>query len=195
MNVFTTVVGLTMIFVMLQIVSFNVEGEGGLAATALTSSVSTEDSTLPVTTTSGFLSADYVIIESELICYTAITDTTFTGLTRGCRDTTPESHATGRRVYNEPTSTINQIAGFNIAETMSSAGAIRVVTMVPGMLLHALPRIVMWDYSYLEGNLFDVLPLVYLKYMFLYPLSAGFVLGLVFILINVFMGIARIFTG
>ncbi len=195
MNKFAAMAGLTFTFVMMQIISFNVEGYGGLAATSLTSTIAYDAATLPVTTTSGFLPSDYVVIGEEVICYTSITATTFTSLTRGCRDTAAQSHVLGSRVYNEATSVLNEMVGFNIAETMSTAGAIRTITMVPRALLHAVPRLVLWDYSYLEGDLLGAFPLVYIKYLFLYPLSAGFLIAFILLTINVFMGIARVFTG
>ncbi|KKM21597.1 hypothetical protein LCGC14_1633800 [marine sediment metagenome] len=195
MNIFAAVAGLTFTFVIMQIISFNVEGYGGLAATSLTSTIALDAATVPVTTTSGFLTPDYIVIGDEAICYTTLTASSFTNLTRGCRDTEAQSHVAGARVYNETTSVMNEVVGFNIAETMSTSGAIRTITMVPRALLHAVPRLVMWDYSYLEGDLFGAFPLVYIKYLFLYPLSAGFLMAFIILTINVFMGIARVFTG
>jgi len=195
MNIFAAVAGLTFTFVIMQIISFNVEGYGGLAATSLTSTIALDAATVPVTTTSGFLTPDYIVIGDEAICYTTLTASSFTSLTRGCRDTEAQSHVAGARVYNETTSVMNEVVGFNIAETMSTSGAIRTITMVPRALLHAVPRLVMWDYSYLEGDLFGAFPLVYIKYLFLYPLSAGFLMAFIILTINVFMGIARVFTG
>jgi hypothetical protein len=196
MNIFAVAAGFTMAFVMMQIISFNVEGQGGLAATSTTSTISiTEVSVINVTSTGGFLSVDYVVIGSEIICHTGRTGTTFTGLTRGCRDTDAQTHAAGVRVYNETTSVMNQVIGFNIAETMSTSGPIRVVIMVPRALMHAVPKLIQWDYSYLEGDLLGTFPLAYFKYIVLYPLSGAFIMGFAVIMINVFMGIARIFTG
>ena len=195
MNIFAAVAGLTFTFVIMQIISFNVEGYGGLAATSLTSTIALDAATVPVTTTSGFLTPDYIVIGDEAICYATLTASSFTNLTRGCRDTEAQSHVAGARVYNETTSVMNEVVGFNIAETMSTSGAIRTITMVPRALMHAVPRLVMWDYSYLEGDLFGAFPLVYIKYLFLYPLSAGFLMAFIILTINVFMGIARVFSG
>lgn len=196
MNIFAVSAGFIMAFVMMQIISFNVEGQGGLAATSTTNTLSsTEVGAINVASTSGFLTNDYVVIDSEIICHTGRTGTTFTGLTRGCQETSAQSHAAGTRVYNEATSVVNQVVGFNIAETMSSSGPIRVVIMVPRALMHAVPKLIQWDYSYLEGQLLGTFPLAYYKYIILYPLSGAFIIGFAVIMINVFMGIARLFTG
>ena len=46
-----------------------------------------------------FLSSGTLLIEQELITYSGITDTMFTGLTRGAFNTNPASHSCGARVY------------------------------------------------------------------------------------------------
>ncbi len=179
------------VFVNMTIISFALEGEAGLAATRLSSDITSTASTMEVITTSGFLSADYVFIGNEIICYTGLTATSFTGLSRGCKSTTADSHATAAKVFNETTGVINQAVGFNLAEAMSTAGFIKTITLAPGALFHAVPKLVMWNYSYLEGDLFEF-PLAYIKYMILWPLSAGFVITFTMMMINVFMGIARV---
>lgn len=193
MNVFAAVVGFVFAFVMMTVISFNLEGEGGIAATHLTANTTDDATSITVLSTQGFLDADALFIGGEVVCYTSITATTFDGLTRGCRDTSAEDHNVNDRVYNEASGALNSVVGFNIAETMATAGALRVIASVPGMLFHAVPKLVTWDYAYLDGDLFG-LPLAYVKYILLYPLSAGFIFALTIVVINVFMGIARIVT-
>lgn len=57
----------------------------------------TNNSTTPiqVASTTGFLSAGTILIEQELIKYTAKTATTFTGITRGAYGTTNVAHTAG----------------------------------------------------------------------------------------------------
>lgn len=68
-------------------------------ATALTGAM-TNNSTTPiqVTTTAGFVSAGFLIIEQEVVQYTGKTATTFTGITRGVKGTTNVSHDPGAPV-------------------------------------------------------------------------------------------------
>ncbi|KKL21586.1 hypothetical protein LCGC14_2443970, partial [marine sediment metagenome] len=49
------------------------------------------------------------------------------------------------------------------------------------------------DYSYLEGTLWTV-PLVYIKIILFYPLSGAFMISFIIMMVNVFMGVARLFT-
>ena len=192
MNTFAVITGIMTLFVIGTILSFSVEGEFGIAATSLSTTVDKDDTTVVVADTTGFLTTDFIIIGEEYLCYTGKTATTFTGVTRGCQDSEAEGHASGVSVYSEGSSVINTLIGFNIAEAMSTAGIIR----VPFMLASAIPRtfakIIMWDYSYLEGTLWTI-PLVYTKIILFYPLSGAFMLSFIIMMINIFMGVARLF--
>lgn len=61
-------------------------------STTLTSAISSGATTIPVVTTSGFSSTGAIIIEKEMITYTGITGTSFTGCTRGAYGSTAASH-------------------------------------------------------------------------------------------------------
>ena len=65
-------------------------------ATFLTANM-TNNSTTPisVTSTAGFAPSGGLLIEDELITYTALTPTTFTGITRGAYGTTNVAHTAG----------------------------------------------------------------------------------------------------
>lgn len=181
------------LFIVGTILSFSVDGEFGLAATELAIAVDENDTTITVDDTTGFLTVDYIVVGQENMCYTGKTATTFTGVTRGCKETEAENHATNTRVYNEGTNVINNMIGFNIAEATSTAGVIRVPFMLATTIPRTFVKIVSWDYSYLEGSLWS-LNLSYVKFIFFYPFSAAFIIALIIMLVNVFMGVARIFT-
>ncbi len=193
MNVFVAIVSISTLFVLLNIFSFAVEGELGLAATQLSTTIDDTQTSITVVTTDGFLNVDYVIVGTENMCYTSKTATTFDGITRGCNNTEAQAFVAGTRVFNEPTGMLNSMVGFNVAEAMSTAGPIRVPFMLATTIPRAFAKMVMWDYSYLEGNLWT-LPLPMVKMIILYPISAAFMIGLAVMLINVFMGVARLFT-
>lgn len=160
-------------FTSMAIISFVVEGQSAFAATRLTTAIDLEDTSITVTTTSGFLDSDCLFLSNEVVCYSSKTATTFDGLTRGDRDTRAISHAAGTRTYNDASGLLNQVLGFNVQQTLSRAGAIQAVVQLPFALLKAFARVITWDFSYLEG------PAVYIKYIILYPLSIGFTVSLV----------------
>lgn len=73
-----------------------------LTVANLTSTLSNSATTASVTTTNGFPTAGRVKIEDEIISYTGVTATTFTGLTRGVSGTTAVEHSADAEVteYN-----------------------------------------------------------------------------------------------
>lgn len=161
------------------LLSFAMDGSTGYGAVDLM--VDLDDTTtasLTVRSTGNFLSSDLLFVDDEIICYSGKTSTTFTGLTRGCsgpgeKKTSPKAHSSGTRVYSEPAGIINALVGFNLLSTLSEdgwlVGGLKVAFSLPGAMTRSFTKLVMWDFAYLEG------PMVYFKYLFLWPLSAGFV--------------------
>ena len=64
-------------------------------STTLTSAITNVQTTIPVVTTSGFSATGAIIIGAELITYTGITATSFTGCTRGAAGSPNKSHSSG----------------------------------------------------------------------------------------------------
>ena len=77
----------------------------GTTVTLLNGTINNSVTTVVVTSTTGFSATGTILIDSELITYTGITATTFTGCTRGTNGTTAASHTTGATVYNASTFT------------------------------------------------------------------------------------------
>lgn len=67
--------------------------ESDVTSTALNGAISAVATTITVTSTAGFDAVGSIQIENETITYTGITNTTFTGCTRGASNTTAASHA------------------------------------------------------------------------------------------------------
>lgn len=174
-----------------QIVSFAMEGESAVAGTRLTASLSkTEISTANVITTDGFIATnDFFIVDEEMVCYATTTSATFVTLTRGCKKTKAEVHSTGSAVYNETMGLLNESVGFGLAESLSTAGGFGVIFNAPGMFKTIFPRLVAWDYSFFEGEVYGF-PLIYFQAIG-WVISAGLIFMVVMLLINVFMGIFR----
>ncbi len=167
--------------------SFMKDGSMGPANTILTVAITATSATLAVHSTTHFLNNDFVVIDDEEICYTVRTATTFTGLTRGCNDTKAQSHSLGDNVRNEPASVINQAVGFDLLETVNEGnaafGLIRGAAAIPSMVKNVFTKLVMWDFEYLNNG-----AAVYIKYYFLYPISAGFVISLILFIRQIVVG-------
>lgn len=67
--------------------------------TQLASNVTASDTTIPVSSTSGFPSSGYIRIGNEIIAYTGTTSTSFTGCSRGQLGTGASAHGSGELVY------------------------------------------------------------------------------------------------
>ena len=67
-------------------------------STALNGGISNTDTTIVVTSTTGFSATGAILIGAELITYTGITATSFTGCTRGAAGSSAASHLTGAAV-------------------------------------------------------------------------------------------------
>ena len=64
--------------------------------TALTADISTNSTTpIPVISTTGYTTSGYIFIGTEVIRYTGLTATTFTGITRGVQGSTKDAHISG----------------------------------------------------------------------------------------------------
>ncbi|MGH7774640.1 MAG: hypothetical protein ACREQA_20645 [Candidatus Binatia bacterium] len=159
------------------VLSFTLEGVTGLATATLTANIDADDTTFAVDSTDNWLTSDHFNVDAEIVCYSGKTATSFTGLTRGCKNTTPGAHTAGTRIYNEGTNVANQAIGFNIVQTISDDGVffgtIKVITHLPQMLARIVIKLIMWDFSFLTGAA------VYIKYLILYPLSGGLIISLV----------------
>lgn len=69
---------------------------------------------------------------------------------------------------------INALTGFNVQEETSTVGTLFAYPkMAIGFFTVGIPKILLWDYSFLEGGWSLV------KWLLLYPISAGIVFGIV----------------
>jgi hypothetical protein len=90
--------------------------------TTLTADISNSVTTINVVSTFGFSSTGALIIESEVITYTGITATSFTGCTRGAAGSSNVSHLTGAYVGGAQVATANTPTLLQINTTDLSNG-------------------------------------------------------------------------
>ena len=165
------------IYVFAQMFSMMMEGRTGFAGTVLTADITSTSTTIPVVSTAAFLSSNFIILGDEDILYSSATATTFTVATngRGFNDTDAAAHKEGDTVYDEAPGVLNRLITTQKHEVECAAvdvfcwikGKFKVVG-VAGSWITAIPQILAFDYSYLDGLG------IYIKLMF-YVLSAGLV--------------------
>jgi hypothetical protein len=91
-------------------------------STTVSSTVGLNDTTINVVSTSGFSNAGGLIIGAELVTYTGITATSFTGCTRGAAGSSNKSHAVGVSVNGAQIATANTSTLLQINTTDISNG-------------------------------------------------------------------------
>ena len=152
-------------------------GGNALATAQVTTSMTDDVATATVDSTTDFATSGYLYVDNEIIQYSGTTATTFTGLTRGQDKTDATSHPAGTRVYSEVGGIVNQMASFNVVETLADDGFVkggfRMVVTLPLALVSDITKMIMWDFSFLDGHG------AWVKYLLLYPLSLGLVTSLV----------------
>ncbi len=190
-------------FICGNIIGASSEGQQGVITATLSFAIDNDDTRIPVAALAGnpasdplrgFLTQDILYIDGEAVSYTGretecteqFSGPCFTGAERGIGSTDASSHASGARVYNELTGVVNQMIGFNVAESLSTAGIIKTAITFPYAMTRAASKMVMWNYAFLEGPYYSLY-----KYILLYPISAGFVWSLWVVMSPMFMSIFR----
>jgi len=90
--------------------------------TTLSGDINQSVTTINVVSTTGFSTSGAIIIESEIITYTGITATSFTGCTRGAAGSSSTSHLTGAYVGGAQTAVANTPTLLQINTTDLSNG-------------------------------------------------------------------------
>lgn len=171
-------------FVGASLLASVMEGGGGIATTALNGNLDSSATTITVDDTGMFLGNDYIIIEEEKIHYTGKTDTTFTGCTRGDDGTEAVAHADGALCMTEDSGVINYALGFNIGATAATFGALSIVTIPWMFFTVTLPRLIMWNFNFLQGELAIIA-------FFFFAVSIGLVVVIAMAMYSAGMGILR----
>lgn len=174
-------------FVLGTFLSGIMEGQASFAVTRLTADIGADDTgAVEVISTADFIDGpDDIYIESELIRYIDKTNTQFNVSQRGLEGTSAVVHLAGAKVKNEMTNVINSLLGYNVASTAATYGSFSAIVGLGWNLIMSIPKMIAWDYSYLTGQL------AMIKYLILWPISAGFVFSLGMIFVSTAMGLFR----
>ena len=147
--------------------------------TELTEAISTTDLVIPVVdgTTEQWPDSAHFWIGDEYTKYASKTAATFVvdegdrGLTYGSIITIPATHASGSLVKAPEADLLNVMMGYSTIVITTNIGDLAgMIIEDPAFFLKAIWKMVIWDYSFLEGEIGVV------KFLFLYPVSAGFIL-------------------
>ena len=194
------------VFIVSQIIAMMIQG-GGFASGLLAADITDASVTMQVASTanSTWLGASvgvpaYLLIKGtsqEVVGYTGksyndVTKiVTFTGLDRGTSDPqTGErydavSHSTGSKVMTTNMGAVDSFVGYSVGSAQGVIGSVKVVVASGIAILKNLPRMLLWDYPWLQGHATIIrFPL--------FALSAGFVWALSMAFLQLAQGILRI---
>lgn len=133
-------------------------GNSGVATTRLPDYINSTATTLIVDSTNGFPDYGIIKIDDEYMSYSNteyVSGNTgqmqFTGVTRGIDNTNPSSHDGGSTIYSEGAAGLNDAMSFNVVKVTSNFGIFSIPSMVTGFLFGTLPKMLMWNYSFLNN--------------------------------------------
>lgn len=88
----------------------------------------------------------------------------------------------GAWMGEEEVTVMNELTGFTTLE-VSGAGIWAIPKQIIGFFTHGVPKLIMWDYSFLDGTA------AIFKWVVLFPISAGVIWGLALLFIPAIQGI------
>jgi hypothetical protein len=177
-NIASSVTMVIIIYTCGFILQLAMAGETGFRTSPLTAAIGTSDTTITAQSTAGFLSSGYGSIGNEIVYWSGKTATTFTGVQRGVKNTAAAPHSSGEIFNSDEAGTINSLIGYDILANVSEGNILDKIAApvtVPLALAKALANIIAWNFVYLASGW-----AVYVKYLILYPISAGLVFNIIF---------------
>ncbi len=164
-------------FLSFTIVSEFAEGNQPFPSTTLTSSITETSTTILVTSTTPFPTSGRIYtLEEEIICYSGKTSTSFivSAGGRGCNDvgstlrTVADRLGSGSPIFSSSAAVVAYGLNYSLVRDAQDIGnnlsAFGGIKFFVNFLTKGLPKFILFDYSYLEGNLWGF-PLGLLKLM------------------------------
>ena len=149
--------GFFILFVFMSTLSGMLAGGDGYAITTLSAGINSSANVVTVPTTAGFLTANSIFwIDTEQLGYTGSTANSFTGVTRAQGGTTAAAHALGAKVYTDDASAASYAMGFDIPKTVAKSGIFSVISVAAGLFTITLPRIMQFNFVFLQGDLWMI---------------------------------------
>ncbi len=172
-----TILTFLLAFFFLTVLGAVVDGSGGMASTRLNGALTAAIDIITVDSTDGFLAADSIHVDNEIITYTWHDGTHFGRVAnpcgRGAGGTTAAIHADNAVAYNPESSILNSALGFNIVSLTSGGGTTGIISIGVNFVSKTLPKIALCDFS-----LYDHGAWLYLKILIQLAAAAFIILPL-----------------
>ena len=168
-----TLVFFVLAFTILTFLSGVMDRKEVFLATTLTADITPTDLTIPVASTEGWNSHGLLWIGREHIRYSSKTDTSFIvasrGFSYGTLATEAKAHSAGAIVKAPEADILNTLMGFDVKVISTNAGDLVGLGLLVWNFVRSIPRLIMWDYAFLQGDL------ALIRILVLYPISIGFI--------------------
>jgi hypothetical protein len=127
---------------------------GGIAVAELSSNITSSAVSIPVNSTTNFISLDVITIGDEDILYSSKDATHFYVATggRGYNGTSAKSHAATAHVYTQQAGFFNQMSNYNIGKIVDATGIWAVVN-IPIAIFRLLINVVASPFGFLGEDL------------------------------------------
>ena len=154
-------------------------GGGGLKESPLTMNITSSETSIPVTSATGYSASGVVWIGQEQIKYTGIAGGALTGAQRGFNSTEASSHSSGEAVKAEDNAILNSVFGFNVGQLVDTWGLFSFPIIFVNFFSHTVPRMIQGNIGDLfQGNGLGIIVDLWLVF------GSGFVFMLAMALIN-----------
>ena len=137
------------VFVGSSLLAAIMQGGGGIVSTVLTEDIAADATTIPVTSTNLFLSADVIRIGNEKIVYSSTNSTAFFATTRGHGDTMATTHSAGTRVYSVEAGVLNDAMGYNLGVSLETGGMWGLIMLPINFFTRTLPHLIKLNVNFL----------------------------------------------
>jgi len=137
------------VFVGSSLLAAIMQGGGGIVSTVLSEDIAADATTIPVTSTNLFLSADVIRIGNEKIVYSSTNSTAFFASTRGHGDTMATTHSAGTRVYSVEAGVLNDAMGYNLGVSLETGGMWGLIMLPINFFTRTLPHLIKLNVNFL----------------------------------------------
>jgi hypothetical protein len=167
------VIGL-LVCLMFAYIGGAVEGQSNMAITTLTVKIEKTLGTgdmLYVTDNTGFVNSGYIMLGNEKISYSSkFLTTSFIIDARGYSGTKVEAYSVGTKIYSPEMGALAAILGYDVISDSGAGGPMVMLNLGQGIVLHAIPKVLSFDYIFLSGETWLIFIRILLIIIFGLPL-------------------------
>jgi len=178
-------VAFALLFFFFTLIDSVVMGSGGVAVTQLRNAITATDTTMTVTSTRGYLSADFIRMGNEKVSYNGKDATHFYNLSRGQDGTIAVIHTANEKIYSPDADVLNAALGYGLINTAGSGATFSFFQNLGLFFTVTIPKLITWNFSFLDTDYG-----IYIRYI-LIAVSLGLTITVIIQIAQSFGGILQ----